>query len=310
MNFADDVRRGLSASQKWLDAKYLYDALGSALFEAICELPEYYLTRAETEILSARAREVVEALGSPMEIIELGSGSATKTRYVIEAALLHQQQLRYRPVDISASALASSAHALHGAFPGLVVDGVNADYLAGLARISRNGSRRTLALFLGSNVGNFDPPGATTTLTAVRKVLEPGDGLLLGADLRKDRAVLEAAYNDALGVTAAFNRNLLTRINRELGGTFALDNFGHEARYDEALGRIEMHLVSQSRHAVRVNAIDLDLHFDKGETIFTESSYKFDDASVQRLAQESGFGFSRRWTDAAGRFADFLLIAR
>jgi L-histidine Nalpha-methyltransferase len=309
MNFADDVRAGLSAPRKWLHSKYLYDALGSALFEAITNLPEYYLTRAESEILRSRAPEIVEAVGSPMEIIELGSGSAIKTRYLIGAALARQQQLRYRPVDISPSALAASAQALQGVFPGLLVDGVNADYLAGLARISRNGSRRTFALFLGSNIGNFDPGGGETTLEAVRKVLEPGDGLLLGADLKKDRETLEAAYNDALGVTAAFNRNLLTRINNELGGRFELRNFRHEARYDERLGRIEMHLVSLRRHAVRVNAIDLDVEFERDESIFTESSYKFDDASVRALAEASGFTMGPAWTDSARRFTDYLLVA-
>jgi L-histidine N-alpha-methyltransferase len=309
MDFARDVRTGLTAQNKALPSKYFYDAVGSALFEAICNLPEYYLTRAETEMLSAKAQDIVDAVGTPVELIELGSGSAVKTRFVIDAAFARQERLRYRPVDISTAALDASTRALQREYPGIVVDGINADYLNGLARISRNGARRTLALFLGSNIGNFEPDEAERTMTALRSVLEPADGLLLGADLKKDRETLELAYDDALGVTAAFNLNILARINRELGGRFDLASFRHEAKWDEHLGRVEMRLVSRVRQDVRIDGLGLVVHFDEGERVHTESSYKYDDASIESLARSSGFSVGGKWIDNAGRFADYLLIA-
>jgi L-histidine N-alpha-methyltransferase len=309
MEFAIAVRGGLTALQKSLPSKYLYDDVGSALFEAICNLPEYYLTRAETEVLSSRAQEIVDAVGTPVELIELGSGSAVKTRFLIDAAFARQDRLRYRPVDISSSALELSTKALTREYPGIIIDGINADYLNGLARISRNGARKTMALFLGSNVGNFEPDEAQRTLAALRSVLEPGDGLLLGADLKKDRAVLERAYDDPLGVTAAFDLNLLARINRELGGKFDLASFRHEAAYQDSLGRVEMRLISRVRQDVRIDGIGMAIHFEEGESIHTESSYKYDDRTIEILARASAFSIGGKWTDAAGRFADYLLIA-
>jgi L-histidine N-alpha-methyltransferase len=308
MDFARDVRSGLSAQNKTLPSKYLYDAVGSALFEAICHLPEYYLTRAETEILSEKAQEIIDSVGTPVELIELGSGSAVKTRFLIDAAFARQERLRYRPVDISTAALDASTRALQREYPGIVVDGINADYLNGLARISRNGARRTLALFLGSNIGNFEPDESERTLTALRSVLEPGDGFLLGADLKKDRETLERAYDDPQGVTAAFSVNVLARINRELGGRFELDSFRHVARWDEGAGRVEMRLVSQVRQDVRIDGLGLVVHFEADESIHTESSYKYDDATIQSLARASGFAIGGKWVDSAGRFADYLLI--
>jgi L-histidine Nalpha-methyltransferase len=309
MEFAAAVRAGLGATRKSLPSKFFYDSVGSALFEAICNLPEYYLTRAESEILSARSQEIVDAVGTPVEIIELGSGSATKTRHLIDAAFARQEFLRYRPVDISSTALDASSTALSREYPGIVVEGINADYLNGLARITRNGARRTMALFLGSNVGNFEPEEAVRTLEAVRSVLEPGDGMLLGADLKKDRVVVERAYDDPLGVTAAFNLNILARINRELGGEFDLRSFRHEATWDETHGRIEMRLISRAAQDVRIERLGFVARFADGESIHTESSYKYDDATIERLASASGFEIDRRWTDAEGRFADYLLIA-
>jgi len=310
MDFARDVRSGLTAQNKALPSKYFYDAVGSSLFEAICNIPEYYLTRAETEILTAKSQEIVDAVGTPIEMIELGSGSAIKTRFLIDAAFARQQRLRYRPVDISTAALDSSTRALQREYPGIIVDGINADYLNGLARISRNGARRTLSLFLGSNIGNFEPDEAQRTLGALRSVLEPEDGLLLGADLRKDRETLERAYDDPLGVTAAFNLNLLARINRELGGRFDLASFRHEAAWDEVIGRVEMRLVSRAKQDVRIDGLGLVVHFEAWESIHTESSYKYDDASVRSLAESAGFKVGGKWVDGANRFADYLLIAK
>jgi len=310
MTFAEDVRAGLTAPRKRLLPKYFYDELGSALFEAITALPEYYLTRAETEILRDRSGEIVEAVGGPLELIELGSGSAVKTRYLIDAALARQPALRFCPIDISAAALDASARALSAEYPSIVVDGINADYLTGLTRLSRNGARRRFALFLGSNIGNFEPDEARSTLSALRAVLDPGDRFLLGADLRKDPGVLERAYADATGVTAAFNRNLLGRINRELGGHFDLDAFSHRAFYNTERSRVEIQLVSSKRQDVAIDALGLVASFAQGEPIHTESAYKFDDESIAALASSAGFDVDRSWTDAQRRFADYLLVAR
>jgi L-histidine N-alpha-methyltransferase len=310
MSFADDVRAGLTASAKRLSPKYFYDELGSALFEAITSLPEYYLTRAEAEILQDHSTDILDAVGGPVEMIELGSGSAMKTRHLIDAAFARQPALRFCPIDISSSALDASAQALTREYPGITVHGINADYLSGLARVSRNGARRRLALFLGSNLGNFEPDEAASTLSALRAILEPGDGFLLGADLKKDARILERAYDDATGVTAAFNRNVLGRINRELGGQFDLATFRHRALYDDARSRVEMHLVSMRRQDIAVEGAGFVAHFDEGEPIHTESSYKFDADSVGALARAAGFEVTGSWTDGERRFADFLLTAR
>ncbi len=309
MSFAHDVRAGLTAPQKTLPAKYFYDELGSALFEAICLLPEYYLTRAEDEILKRHAAEIVAAVRGPFDIVELGSGSATKTRRIIAAALAQQQSLAYHPIDISKSALEASAEALQREFPGLLVEGIATDYFDGLHRISRSGAMHRLALFLGSNVGNFEPPETIRVLRALREVLEPGDALLLGADLRKDPAMLEAAYDDPLGITAAFNLNILVRINRELDGEFDLESFSHLARYDETRGRVEMHVVSRVSQTVGIQALDLNVQFAQGESIHTESSYKYDEPAIRELATKSGFELSQTWSDAEHRFSSNLLLA-
>ena len=310
MDFADDVRSGLSAPQKRLSPRFLYDDLGSALFDAITALPEYYLTRSETEILRQHAGEIIDAVGFPVELIELGSGSAVKTRFLIDAAFERQRSVRFCPIDISSAALDASARALRSEYPGIIVDGINAEYLSGLARLSRNGARRRLALFLGSNIGNFEPDEARSTLSALRAVLDPGDGFLLGADLRKDPRVLEAAYDDPTGVTAAFSRNLLGRINRELGGHFDISTFEHTARFDETKSRIEIRLVSTVRQDVAIDGLGMVAHFEAGEPIYTESSYKFDDKSISALAEAAGFAVTGRWTDASAWFADYLLTAR
>lgn len=309
MPFAQDVKAGLSASPKRLLPKYFYDDLGSSLFDAICLLPEYYLTRAEDEILDRHAREIVDAVGSPIDLIELGSGSAIKTRRIISAALERQPTLRYRPIDISPSALKASSEALSREYPNIMVDGVAADYLEGLKSISSNGDVRSMVLFLGSNIGNFEPHDAVNTLRAVHEVLKDRDALLLGADLKKDRAVLEAAYDDSEGVTAAFNLNVLARINRELGGKFDLRKFAHRAHYNESLGRVEMHLVSREEQTVPIAALGIEVHFDRGETIHTESSYKYDRERLADLASQTGFELTNTWTDAAGMFSSNLLRA-
>jgi L-histidine N-alpha-methyltransferase len=307
--FAEDVRRGLSTRPKRFLPKYFYDQLGSQLFEAICLLPEYYLTRAENEILEHYADEIVSAVPGEMTLIEMGSGSASKTRLIIEALLRKQPELLFIPVDISASALDSSSRILLQSYPQIKIEAYAADYFAGLAELAKTERPRTLALFLGSNVSNFDPDEALKFLRALREVLHEGDALLLGADLKKDKHMLEAAYNDALGVTAAFNLNVLARINRELGGNFDLRAFQHHAFYNEAAGRVEIYIESTREQIVAIDELDLEVQFGEGEQIHTENSYKYDLNDIARLASETGFVQGRTWLDSQERFSSNLLLA-
>lgn len=309
--FADDVRAGLLATPKALPPKYFYDALGSKLFEAICLLPEYYLTRAEREILERHSGEMLDAVGSPVEIVEFGSGSGEKSRLLFDRAFERQPTLHYFPVDISESALRASADAMLDEYPTLAITGYASDYDGAIAAMrdrERTGVRR-LALFLGSNIGNLDERAACSFLSGVRATLDHGDALLLGADLRKDPDVLLDAYDDPLGVTAAFNLNLLGRINRELGGDFDLKRFSHVAAWDEADGCMRMHLASLVEQTVEIQALGIRISFAEGETIHTEDSRKYDIAAIDRIAIATGFERVRTWTDAGGRFSSNLLVA-
>lgn len=306
---AEDVRNGLAAQPKRFLPKYFYDELGSQLFEAICLLPEYYLTRAENEIFQRYAGEIAESVDGQVTLVEMGSGSASKTRLIIEALLRRQASLLFMPVDISASAIESSSRILLQSYPRLAIEAYAADYFAGLAELGKKPRQRTLALFLGSNISNFDIEEALRFLRALRTVLRTGDALLLGADLKKDPAILEAAYNDSLGVTSAFNLNVLARINRELGGTFDLRAFRHRAFYNEEIGRIEIYIESLVEQTVCIKKLDLEVHFSAGELIHTENSYKYDIAGIARLARETGFECSRTWFDSQERFSSNLLLA-
>ena len=337
-DFAADVRDGIAARRKSIPCRWLYDARGSQLFERICELPEYYPTRSEAEILRAHADELAAVLPMDGALVELGSGSATKTRLLIEALLRRHQRLHYLAIDISREILEQSTHALVREYPPLKVTAMVAEYRAGLRLLRRQAQglsknarqpssqatvapkkcrsiydcstllqRRKLVLWLGSNVGNFPRRAAARFLASVRATLAPCDRLLLGVDVRKDRRVLQKAYDDSAGVTAEFNLNLLRRINRELSGHFDLDSFRHRVRWRERLGRIEMHLESKRRQRVRIDALGLEIPFRAGETIFTESSYKYDDAELAHLAAAAGFAIEQRWRDSAGRFAVALL---
>jgi len=306
---AEDVRRGLSSQPKRFLPKYFYDQLGSQLFEAICLLPEYYLTRAENEILEHSADEIIASFNGDTTLLEMGSGSASKTRLIIEALLRKQSTLRFIPVDISASALDSSSRILLQSYPQLRIEAYAADYFAGLAELKKNPRGRTLALFLGSNISNFDVDEALRFLRALRDVLQIGDALLLGADLKKDKKVLEAAYNDALGVTAAFNLNVLARINRELDADFDLRSFRHLAFYNETAGRVEIYIESLRDQTVFIRQLDLRVEFKAGEQIHTENSYKYDLADITRLAEQTGFDRSRTWEDGKNQFSSNLLLA-
>ena len=312
-DFGHDVREGLTAERKWLPPRWFYDALGSSLFDAICFLPEYYVMRAEAEVLNAHAKEIVDAFGGNVRLVELGSGAARKTRILLDVLTARQSEVEYIPVDVDAQMLERSGRELLNEYANLRVLAVSADFTRPsipLAASSRpSATARTVVLFLGSTIGNLDPHAAVAMLRDLRRGLAPGDALFLGADLRKSRDVLEPAYDDPLGVTAAFNLNLLGRINRELGGQFALDSFRHRAFYDEKLGRIEMHLVSTRAQRVRIDALDLEIDFAEGETIHTESSYKHDAHTLAELAASAGFTIAKTWTDARGWFADVLMVA-
>jgi dimethylhistidine N-methyltransferase len=305
--FADEVRRDLRLTPKQLQSKYLYDALGSALFEAICQLPWYAITRAERGLLARHAPLIMARMRGSTTVIELGCGSGEKLALLLEGARGLTSGLRVHLVDISASALELTEHRLGRLNISTV--GHRSTYEEGLRRAAarRAAGESMLVLFLGSNIGNFDPPAAADFLRQIRAPLRPGDALLLGVDLVKPEADLLMAYDDPLGVTAAFNKNLLVRLNAELGASFDLDAFQHRAAWNPQLSRVEMHLVSRVAHVVEIPAAGLTVHFDEGEWIWTESSYKYTPETIDRLAASSGFRVSAQWIEPAARFALSLL---
>jgi len=307
--FSQDIRAGLSAQPKHLFPKYLYDELGSRLFAAICEVNEYYLTRAEDEILKLHAKEIVGCVPNCQTLIDLGSGSAEKTRRLIEAFIRERQELLFIPVDISVSALSESSRALLGSYPNLRIQAYAADYFQALDALSNLGGRPVLVLFLGSNIGNFEPDEARNFLHAIRRVLRPQDVLLLGADLKKDRQTLEAAYNDALGITRAFIVNELERINRELDANFDLWAFGLRSFYNETRERVELYLESLRAQSVDIRALSLKIELAPGERIHVENAYKYDAEALRSLGRETGFEFERTWLDQAERFSSNLFRA-
>ncbi|MFD7995847.1 L-histidine N(alpha)-methyltransferase [Streptomyces mexicanus] len=299
-----DVRHGLTRTPKTLPPKWFYDAHGSELFEKITELPEYYPTRAEREILLARADEIAAAVPA-RTLIELGSGSSEKTRHLIDALTgLHT----YVPVDVSESALRQAGDALAAERPGLQVHALIADFTSGLA-VPGTPDPRLLA-FLGGTIGNLLPAERARFLTATRALLSPGDALLLGTDLVKDPEVLVRAYDDAAGVTAAFNKNVLAVIDRELGADFDPDAFDHVALWDAEQEWIEMRLRARTAQTVKVRALDLAVEFAAGEELRTEVSAKFRKETVDAELTAAGFEPVRWWTDAAGRFALSLSVVR
>jgi dimethylhistidine N-methyltransferase len=302
-DFADAVAAGLTLPEKRLPCRFLYDARGSRLFEAICRVPEYYVTRAEREILERHADAIAARFDFPITLAELGSGSARKTRLLIEAFLARHGALRYVPVDISRAALAASARDLVGRYPGLEVCAIASEYDEGLRLLRAQTAGPKLVAWLGSNVGNFDRSAAAAFLRRVRRALGRHDRLLLGVDLRKDRRVLEAAYDDAQGVTAAFTLNLLVRINRDLGGRFDPQSFAHRARWLEDEGRVEIHLVSRKAQRVAIRALGLEIAFARGEAIHVEDSYKYSPAEIDELLEASALTGELRWLDPASRFA-------
>ena len=309
-DFAQDVWEGLRAHPKHLPSLYFYDERGSLLFEEICELPEYYITRAEKEILENHASDIVQCSGQNLSLVEFGSGSSYKTRLLIEAFLQQYGNLHYFPVDISESILADSARQLLDDYPGLEISAQVAEYQRGIQKIGEKDLAGKMVVFLGSNIGNFEPGQALAFLKSIRAILNDRDYLLLGTDMEKDRQVLEAAYNDRQGVTAEFNLNLLRRINRELGGGFKIDDFSHFAFYNKSEGRIEMHLRSEVAQKVEIADLNLTAHFREGETIHTENSYKYSQERLREICNDAGFVLQNQWQDARGYFSLNLLSPR
>jgi dimethylhistidine N-methyltransferase len=293
---AEDVLLGLDAQPKQLPPKLFYDAEGSLLFERITETPEYYPTRIERGILKEHAAGIVFQAGANLTIVELGAGSASKTRVLLEALLRRQLRAEFYPVDVSSSALQGALRSLNGDFPRLHVSPIVADYSHRIPDLKSLPGRK-LVLFIGSSIGNFEPQEATDFLQRLRGSLQTGDALLIGFDLIKDAGVLHAAYNDAQGVTAAFNKNLLARINRELGGNFDPSLFQHVAFWNQRMSRIEMHLESLRQHTVWVQDLRRVFHFAASERIHTENSYKFSSGSIELLLRTSGYRLERSWTD-------------
>jgi dimethylhistidine N-methyltransferase len=309
--FAADVQYYLNLNPRQLPSRYLYDALGSALFEAICRLPWYRITRAEERLLATEGADILRKVPSLSTVVELGSGSGEKLRILLERSGPRTTPLDVHLVDVSSSALEASARALE-TLTGIRITTHQRPYEDGLRDVRQGPGRggRTLVVFLGSNIGNYDPPGANAFVRGVRGELRPGDALLLGADLVKPERELLLAYDDPLGVTAAFNRNLLVRINRELGGNFDVGAFAHEAIWNAAASRIEMHLVARSRQQIKVDEAQLAFTMEPGENIWTESSYKYQLEDIERLAGPAGFSLTDQWVDAEDRFALSLLEAR
>jgi L-histidine N-alpha-methyltransferase len=296
-------------AQRELPSMYLYDDLGTALFEAITLLPEYGLTRAEERLLLRHAGDMLERLPPPVAVVELGSGSGRKTRWILEA-LADREPVAYFPIDISAAALIK-CHQELGHIGTISMVGLETSYLEGLQEVAarRRADQTLLVLFLGSTIGNFDPPAAERFLDAIRRHLNPGDALLLGTDVEKSVPDMLLAYDDPTGVTAAFNLNLLARINRELGGDFILQHFEHHVRYQEMDRRIEMHLRSTRRQTVSIRAADFSCTFREGETIWTEACHKFLVEDIPGIARRTGFLCDAQWVDTQWTFAENLLIA-
>jgi L-histidine N-alpha-methyltransferase len=309
--FAAEVRAGLTKrGQKELPSKYLYDDVGSALFEVISVLPQYGLTRADERLLRRHAYEIVEQVPGPVAVAELGSGSGKKTRWLLKA-LCRRQHTSYFPIEISPTALAMCEREL-GDIDCMSIVGFEREYLDGLLEVAarRRPGQHLLVLFLGSTIGNFDRPAAATFLREMRRILQPGDSLLLGTDLEKPVPQLLAAYDDPLGVTASFNLNLLARINRELDADFMLQQFEHVAVFNPEARSVEMRLRSRRSQSVTIPRAELTVPFGEGETIWTESSHKYGPEEPRQIAKAAGFYCKAQWFDQEWPFAENLLVAQ
>jgi L-histidine N-alpha-methyltransferase len=305
-NLARDVRQALTGPIKSLPCKYFYDPEGMALFEQICHLPEYYLTRVETAILKNQAARIIELCPTELVLVELGSGSSTKSRYLIEPCLVRQEQLAYYAIDISPGGMKNGVRQLLQEYPRLRIVGLVGEFADGLSYLATHASEPRLVAFLGSTVGNFTEEEIARFLTMLRHHLRPADRFLLGVDLLKDPTVLEAAYDDSQGVTAKFNLNILARLNRELSANFDLDAFRHRAVFNQERSRIEMHLLSLRDQRVRIGDLGLHIDFRQDETIHTENCYKYSQSQMESLLACHGFQVLSRFIDPQEQFCLFL----
>jgi L-histidine Nalpha-methyltransferase len=308
---ASSVYEGLLSRPKWLPSWLFYDSAGSRLFDEITRIPEYYVTRTERAILESCASEIVSraAGGNALRLVELGAGSAEKTRLLLSAAVQRQDTVFYEPVDVSASALIEAQMRIEEEIPGVLVCPRVADYTHELELDSTLPTERRLVLYIGSSIGNFEPGESLLLLERVRAALDPGDCLLLGVDLVKEQSVLLTAYDDQAGVTAAFNRNVLVRLNRELDADFHPESFAHRAIWNAEKSRMEMHLVSETKQTVWLPSIDLRVEFAADESIHTENSYKYRPGDAEALAAKAGFAHEATWMDERGWFAVCLARA-
>lgn len=308
LEFANEVRLGLTATPKSLSSKWFYDAQGDELFRAIMAMPEYYLTDCELEIFQQAGPDLLDALGQqPFDLIELGAGDGSKTQFLIEQFLASGVPFTYRPIDISANALSILGELINRRWPRLPFSPLRGDYFDALNRLGKRADVRTrLVLFPGGNIGNFMPAEALEFVTRLQQFLRPGDLLLTGFDLKKDPAIILDAYNDAAGHTAAFNLNLLARINRELGGNFELDNWCHWETYDPVSGAARSYLVAKEACTVSIADLDEAFTFGPAEAISVEVSQKYSREEIQRMATTAGFELVKNLEDAKGWFADSL----
>ncbi len=302
-NFSEDVKAGLTSDSKSLPFVYFYDHIGSQLFEKICELPEYYLTRTETDILETNAEDIASRFSEETVLIELGSGSSTKTRILIETFLERQSLAYYTPIDVSHQMLEESSYSLLKEYPDLEINAIAARYNEGIDHLDIRKDQQNLITWLGSSIGNFERSEVTTLLQHIQETMHPDDRFLVGIDLQKDKTIIENAYNDTQGITAEFNLNLLTHVNRELGGDFDLENFDHKAIYNEEIGRIEMFLVSNIDQKVFISELDLEVSFTVNETIHTEHSFKYSLDDINGLAEETGLYVEQQWLDTEQLFS-------
>ncbi len=299
--FAEDVAYGLTRKEKFIPSKYFYDEAGSELFDKICELPEYYLTRKELEILDLAKQDLSEYLDGNYSVVELGSGSAVKTRHIFEVLCKSQEKIAYYPIDIS-NVVKESSQRLQDEFENLHITGIVDQYEGGLDLVKDVEGKKIIAFF-GSSIGNFDQKSAQDFLGKVRSAMGPGDLFLLGVDLVKGKKVLESAYNDSGGITRDFNLNLLRRINSELGGDLDYAKFEHVAFYNSKEKRIEMHIRSKARQQVSIEKIDLSVNLEKGETIRTEYSHKYTIPQIKKMAKKAGLNPVKIWRDEKNYFA-------
>ncbi len=307
--FANHVKDGLSAPQKFLSSRYLYDDEGSRLFEQIMQLPEYYLTRCEHQILQTKAEKIWQTIGvaTHSRVVELGSGNSEKTLHLLGHAQAKNQEVTYVPIDVSTAALDAAQRALAATLPTLRVQPVVGDYFATLSKAIEQ-EKGHLVLFLGSNIGNYTYPEAIHLLQQIHAAMNPGDAFLLGVDLKKQATIIHQAYDDSLGITAQFNKNILTRINRELGGNFCVENFSFRCHYDPTSGELRSYLVSQKDHTVCIERLETNFVFTQGETISTELSKKYTRTQLEDIAKTVEFQPVAHFVDDREYFCDSLWI--